>query len=96
MFEIVLNISLVIIAISAVLSSYRVFIGPSLPDRIIALDTIGINIIGLVAILSVVLDTQAFLDIILLIGILAFIGTISFSKFLERGEVIERNRNRDR
>jgi multicomponent Na+:H+ antiporter subunit F len=72
---------------------YRVFKGPSMPDRIIALDTIGINLIGLVALVSIWLGTQAFLEIILLIGILAFIGTIAFSKFIERGVVFERNRD---
>ncbi|RXT08738.1 Na(+)/H(+) antiporter subunit F1 [Ammoniphilus sp. CFH 90114] len=94
MFEMLLMTSLILIAVSILGTFYRVFKGPSTPDRVIALDTIGVNIIGLVAILSVMLNTQAFLEVILLIGILSFIGTISFSKFLERGEVIERNRNR--
>jgi multicomponent Na+:H+ antiporter subunit F len=94
MFDTILTISLIIIAISALGSSYRVLKGPSMPDRVMALDTIGINVICIVAIVSIMLETQVFLDVILLIGILAFIGTIAFSKFLERGEVIERNRSR--
>lgn len=93
MFEMILVIVMLLISLSILASLYRVFKGPSMPDRIIALDTIGINIIGVVAVLSIWLKTQAFLEIILLIGILAFIGTISFSKFLERGVVIERDRD---
>lgn len=93
MFEMILVIVMLLISLSILASLYRVFKGPSMPDRVVALDTIGINIIGVVAVLSIWLKTQAFLEIILLIGILAFIGTISFSKFLERGVVIERDRD---
>jgi multicomponent Na+:H+ antiporter subunit F len=93
-FETLITISLVLISLSILGTLYRLFWGPSMPDRVIAVDSVGINIIGLVAIVSVMLNTQAFLEVILLIGILGFIGTISFAKFLERGEVIERDRNR--
>ncbi|MDQ0339579.1 multicomponent Na+:H+ antiporter subunit F [Caldalkalibacillus uzonensis] len=93
MFAYLLMTALMIIAASILISLYRVIRGPSMPDRIIAVDTIGINIIGMVAIISMMLETQAFLEIILLIGILAFIGTISYAKFLERGVVIERRRD---
>lgn len=59
-----------------------------------ALDAIGINLIGMTAIVSILLKTTAFFEIILLLGILAFIGTVAFSKFLEKGEVIENDRHR--
>lgn len=93
MFNTLLLLALFLLSISILVSLYRVFKGPSMPDRVIAMDSIGINIIGVVAILSVTLNTLAFLEIILLIGILAFIGTIAFSKFLERGVVIEHRRD---
>jgi multicomponent Na+:H+ antiporter subunit F len=93
MLDIILVIALVVLSISILASLYRVFKGPSMPDRIVALDTIGINIIGAVALLSIMMRTQAFLEVILLIGILAFIGTIAFSKFIERGVVIEHRRD---
>lgn len=65
-----------------------------MPDRVVALDAIGINLIAITALVSILLKTSAFLDIILLLGILSFIGTIAFSKFLEKGEIIENDRNR--
>ena len=49
----------------------------------VALDAIGINLIGITALVSILLNTTAYLEVILLIGILAFIGTVAFSKFLE-------------
>ncbi|MHC0039018.1 Na(+)/H(+) antiporter subunit F1 [Pseudoneobacillus sp. C159] len=72
---------------------YRVIKGPTTPDRVVALDAIGINLIGIIALISIVLKTNAFLEIILLIGILAFIGTVAFSKYLEKGVIIENDRD---
>lgn len=93
MFTIIMTISLIIVAISTLLYVYRLVKGPSTPDRVIALDAIGINLIGITAIISIVLNTSAFVEVILLLGILAFIGTVAFSKFLEKGEIIENDRN---
>ncbi len=88
MLSTMLLIAIVILSISVLGCLYRVLRGPSMSDRIIALDTIGINLIAIVAVISIMLRTQAFLEIILLIGILAFLGTIAFSKYIERGVVI--------
>lgn len=91
--ETILIISLVFFMLAIGLLLYRVIVGPTLPDRAIALDTIGVNLISAIAIVSIVLNTKAFLEAILILGILAFIGTIAFSKYIERGVIIER-RNR--
>ncbi|HEO8420936.1 TPA: Na(+)/H(+) antiporter subunit F1 [Yersinia enterocolitica] len=93
MFQTIMNISLFIVSISTILFIYRVVKGPTTPDRVVALDAIGINLVAITAILSVVLKTSAFLEVILLIGILAFIGTVAFSKYLEKGEIIENDRD---
>lgn len=94
MIEIAIHISLACMAISMVGLIYRVIKGPSMPDRIIALDAMGVNLAAIVALTSIALKTHAFLEVILLIGILAFIGTVAFSKYLEKGVVFERERNR--
>jgi multicomponent Na+:H+ antiporter subunit F len=93
MFNIVLYIALLGIAIAMVGLVYRVIKGPTIPDRVIALDGLGINLVAIIAILSIILRTSAFLDIMILIGLLAFIGTVAFSKFLEKGEILESDRN---
>lgn len=93
MLEMLLMISLVILALATLGCLYRVIVGPTIADRVIALDSIGINLIAITAVVSVHLKTYAYVEVILLIGILTFIGTIAFSKFIERGVVIERQRN---
>jgi multicomponent Na+:H+ antiporter subunit F len=93
MFEIIMKTAILGISISILGLVYRLIKGPSIHDRVIALDAIGINLIAIVALTSIVLDTSAYLDTILLLGILSFIGTVAFAKFLEKGELIERERN---
>ncbi|WP_053360436.1 Na(+)/H(+) antiporter subunit F1 [Bacillus sp. FJAT-27251] len=93
MFETLLYIALFLITVAMFGLIYRVIKGPTIPDRVVALDALGITLVAVIAILSIILRTNAFLDIILLIGILAFIGTVAFSKYLEKGVVIERDSN---
>jgi multicomponent Na+:H+ antiporter subunit F len=93
MFELIMKIALLGISISIVGLIYRLIKGPSIHDRVIALDAIGINLIALVGLTSIVLETSAYLEAILLLGILSFVGTIAFAKFLEKGEIFERGRD---
>ncbi|MEJ9279494.1 MULTISPECIES: Na(+)/H(+) antiporter subunit F1 [Ureibacillus] len=90
MIDTILLISLVLFMVAIALHLIRIIKGPTMPDRAIALDTIGVNLISSMAILSILLKTTAFLEAILILGILAFIGTIAFSKYIERGVIIER------
>ncbi|KON83942.1 Na(+)/H(+) antiporter subunit F1 [Rossellomorea marisflavi] len=94
MLEIIIRITLICVSLSMLGLIYRVIKGPTIPDRVVALDALGVNLIAIVALVSMLIDSDAFLEVILLLGILAFIGTVSFSKFLEKGAIIERDRNR--
>lgn len=95
MFNFIITFALVLISLSMLALIYRVIKGPSIPDRVIALDALGVNLIAVIALISIILDTYAFLEVILLLGILAFIGTVGMAKFLEKGEIIENDRNRN-
>ncbi|MBB5149407.1 MULTISPECIES: Na(+)/H(+) antiporter subunit F1 [Ureibacillus] len=90
MIDMILLISLALFMVAITLHLIRIIKGPTMPDRAIALDTIGVNLISSMAILSILLKTTAFLEAILILGILAFIGTIAFSKYIERGVIIDR------
>lgn len=94
MFELVLMLALFLFSLAIAFFLYRVVKGPTVPDRIIAMDTIGINLIAMMAILSVLLKTYAFFEVILLFGILSFVSTIAFSRFIERGIVVDYDRDR--
>ncbi|MGG0669186.1 Na(+)/H(+) antiporter subunit F1 [Sporosarcina koreensis] len=94
MIETMMTISLVLFSITISIAVLRIILGPSMPDRVIALDMIGVNLIAMIAVVSIMLKTKAFLEVILILGILSFIGTIAFSKAIERGVIVERKRDR--
>lgn len=94
MIETMMTISLVLFSTTIAIAVIRIILGPSMPDRVIALDMIGVNLIAMIAVVSIMLKTKAFLEVILILGILSFIGTIAFSKFIERGVIVERKRDR--
>ncbi|HLR18534.1 MAG TPA: Na(+)/H(+) antiporter subunit F1 [Staphylococcus sp.] len=88
-YNIILIIALVIVALSMLGMLVRVIIGPSLADRVVALDAMGIQLMAIVALFSVFLGTKYLMVVILLIGILAFLGTAVFAKYMDKGRVIE-------
>lgn len=93
MIKMMLFTSIILFGIAIAITLYRIIIGPSLPDRIIALDMIGVNLISTIAVISILLGTKTFLEVILILAILSFISTIAFSKYIERGVIIERKRD---
>ena len=62
---------------------YRIGRGPTAPDRTVAIDILGIIIVGLCAVLSLVDETDFYLNVALAWALLSFIGTIALSKYLE-------------
>lgn len=92
-FNVVIIIALVIVALSILGMLVRIMLGPSLADRVVALDAIGIQLMAIVALFSIFLDTKYMISAILLIGIIAFLGTAVFAKYMQKGKVIEHDRN---
>ncbi|ASS65604.1 MULTISPECIES: Na(+)/H(+) antiporter subunit F1 [unclassified Paenibacillus] len=84
-----LEISLALLSLAAAGCMYRLLKGPSISDRIAALDTIGILLLSMIAVLGMLEGTSAYFDIILVIGIVTFIGTTAFARYIERGAVME-------
>ncbi|MGI6119496.1 MAG: Na(+)/H(+) antiporter subunit F1 [Desulfosporosinus sp.] len=93
MIQWILSYSLFLWTFSILATIYRLVKGPTAPERVQALDALGIYLIAGIAIFSVMLRSTAFFEVILLIGILSFIGTIAFARFMERGIVIERKQS---
>ncbi|WP_130860063.1 Na(+)/H(+) antiporter subunit F1 [Gracilibacillus phocaeensis] len=89
--QIVAIICMIVITISITLLMFRVVKGPSNPDRAVALDAIGINLMGMVGLSAILLVTTRLNDVILLVGILLFIGTIALAKYIEKGVIIDRD-----
>ncbi len=84
-----LQIAFLLMALSLMLNIWRLFRGPDLPDRILALDTIYINSLALLILFGIWHNTMFYFEAAVLIAMLGFIGTVAAAKFLLRGDIIE-------
>ncbi|WP_110685502.1 K+/H+ antiporter subunit F [Salinicola aestuarinus] len=89
MIDTALWISLALFSAAISLNFYRVVIGPSLPDRILAVDTMYMNSIALIVIFGIWVNGKNYFEAALLIAMLGFISTIAICKYLLRGDIIE-------
>ena len=75
--------------LAMLLNLWRLLVGPGLPDRILALDTLYINALALLVLLGIALDTTLYFEVALLIALLGFVSTVVLSKFVTRGDIVE-------
>ncbi len=71
------------------LSAWRLLRGPSLVDRILALDTLYINTLALLVLLGIQRGTPLYFEAALVIAMLGFASTVVLSKYLLRGDIVE-------
>ncbi|WP_105255362.1 K+/H+ antiporter subunit F [Pseudoalteromonas sp. T1lg75] len=89
MLENVLLMVFAMIGVSLMLNLWRLIVGPSVPDRILALDTMYINTIALIILYGIGMQTQIYFEAALLIAMLGFVSTVAVCKYLLRGDIIE-------
>jgi multicomponent K+:H+ antiporter subunit F len=89
MLQLVIPLAMLMISVAIALNLWRLVIGPSLPDRILALDTMYINGIALLVLLGIYQNTMLYFEAALLIAVMGFVGTVAMSKYLLRGDIIE-------
>lgn len=77
------------VALAMLLSLYRLVRGPSLPDRIVALDTLYINTIALVMLVGIHLSQAVFFEVGLLVAMMGFVGTVALCKYVLGRSIIE-------
>ncbi len=64
-------------------SFVRVVVGPSLADRVLALDMMGLVSVSLIATYAIAADQALFLDAALALALIGFLGTVAFARFIE-------------
>ena len=84
-----LTIAFFLVGIALLLNLYRLARGPSLPDRVLALDTMYINSISLIVLFGIRTQSNLYFEAALLIALIGFVSTVAVAKFLLRGDIIE-------
>jgi len=72
-----------VLGLGTLLCLLRAVRGPTLFDRVLAFDCIVLNMVGAALLLSVLLGTSVFMDVVLVVALLGFLGTISLAAYLE-------------
>ena len=84
--EFAIWLSLGLLVLSFFVTTYRVIVGPTLPDRIVALDMLVGVAIGFIAVFGVKTGYYLYVDIAIAIGLVGFLATVAFARFvLARG-----------
>ena len=76
--------ALMMLAVAAVLAFVRLLRGPTLPDRVVALDLIGVLIVCTVVAAAATTGQQAYLDVAIVIALVSFVGTVAYARYIER------------
>ena len=77
------------ISLSLLLCLYRVMIGPDIPDRIVALDTLYINGVALLVLVGIHYNDSVYFESALLIAMMGFVSTVAWCKHVIRGTIID-------
>ena len=89
LFDIALIIALITLAVGQILSMDRLVLGPTKADRILALDTMVINALGLIVVIGIHQGIKVYFEVALLVAMLGFVSTVALARFILRGDIIE-------
>ena len=85
MLELATRFALVTLGLALLIAVLRLIKGPTLPDRIVAMDLIGVLVVGLIVVLAASTGIRATLDAAIVIALIGFVGTVAYATYVERG-----------
>ena len=85
MLEFATQFALITLAVAVLVAVFRLVKGPTLPDRVVAMDLIGILAVGLIVVLAASTNVRAVLDAAIVIALIAFVATVAYATYIERG-----------
>ena len=89
MIDLALQVCLAAVAVSMLLCTWRLWRGPTAPDRVLAIDTLYINVVAMVVLLGLTWQTALLFEAALIVAMLGFVSTVALARFLTRGDVVE-------
>ena len=84
-----LNAGIVSVALAVLMCSWRLLMGPEIADRVLALDTLYMNVVALIILLDIRWDTVLLFEAALLVAMLGFVSTVALARYINRGDVVE-------
>ncbi|MEP2641335.1 K+/H+ antiporter subunit F [Roseobacter sp.] len=84
-----LIVAFVVMVVAQIMAMIRLVLGPSIGDRILALDTMAVNAIGLIILIGIAQGVRIYFEVSLIIAMLGFVSTVAYARFVLRGDIIE-------
>ena len=84
-----LNLGIGAITVAVLLCAVRLLRGPTVTDRVLALDTLYMNAVALIVLLGIRWNTALMFEGALLVAMLGFASTVALARYLSRGDVVE-------
>jgi multicomponent Na+:H+ antiporter subunit F len=85
MVEFSTQFALVTLGAAVLMAVVRLVRGPTLPDRVVAMDLIGVLVVSLIVVLAASTGVRATLDAAVVIALIAFVATVAYATYIERG-----------
>lgn len=85
--DLVVNGALALLVLLTLAATYRVIVGPEAADRLQAVDTITVLLIGMITLLAIIQDTSALVDAALALAAFSFVATVAIGRYLCEGRV---------
>jgi multicomponent Na+:H+ antiporter subunit F len=85
-FDIAMQILILLLAISLAICFIRLFIGPNVPNRTAAFDTIAVHAVGILTLFAILDRAPSLLIVASITAVLGFIGTTMLARYLERAD----------
>jgi len=79
-----LHASFIMVMVAVALGFIRLIKGPSLADRVVALDLMTILIVAFCGLYALLSGVHAFLDVAIVLALIGFLATVAFARFIER------------
>jgi multicomponent Na+:H+ antiporter subunit F len=83
--QFVIYLSFATMSLAMVIIFIRLILGPTLPDRVVALELLASVIVAMIGAYAIYTDTSSFIDVAIVAALTAFLAAIGFARFLERG-----------
>lgn len=85
--ELAIDIGFALLMLAMAISFVRLALGPSLPDRVVALDLVTLLAVAFSALFAISSGKGAFLDVAIALALIAFLATVALARFVERRSV---------
>jgi multicomponent K+:H+ antiporter subunit F len=89
MIDFALDTAFVAVMMATLLCGWRLLRGPEVTDRILALDTLYINVVALVVLLGIRHGGEVLFEAALIVAMLGFVSTVALARYVMRGDAIE-------